>query len=211
MASQQSNALESWRNFFGTCLLYNLNLKEFKVSLKKQLLLHPLRSSHIIEAWAANHDRGFAVRSRYLQHFESLLHCRVITDEDALVYVLRHFNATIASENESHIVPSTIDQSLKSTIEAAILERMAYQMVNFRLATVSDGDKAPSIRMFRPLIMLVSAFTDTLASSASLNRAALEIANELGKLVAAYINDLSLLGLLTCDGGAPPQGSFSAS
>ena len=207
MAPQQPENVEQWQRFFSSCLRENLDVKTFREALRRQCSKHPLSGVDTLRAWATNQHRGFAIRPRYLQYLEQLLHSRTITDEDGLLFVLRNFRETIATQNMLLVESGNAKDGYKPTVEAAILERLAYQMVNFRIATVPHGDRVPSMRAFKPLVVLLSTFNEALASSAPLTGPALEIANELGKFVAAYINDLSLLGLLTFDNGGPPKGT----
>ena len=208
MAPRQPLDIEQWQRFFDFCLRRNLDLKSFREALQVQSSKYPLNGVGVIKAWASHPDKGLAIRPRYLKYFEQLLHSHIITDEDGLVYVLRDFKDTIAGQGLLLVESGSAKGEHRPTIEAAILERLAYQMVNFRVATVPPGDRMPSMRAFKPLIQLLSATSEVLAGSTPLTGPVLEIANELGKFVIAYINDLSLLGLLTYDNGGPPKGIF---
>lgn len=198
--------LQQWQNFFARSLQRNLDLKPYNEALRRQSSRSYLKGLSVLKAWAAIQDRGFVVKPRYMRYFESLLHLHIITDEDALSFVAINFKETIGTQDKLLIMSGVAKGEYKPTIEAAMLERLAYQMVNFRGATVPLGDRIPSIRILKPLVSLLSAFHQALGGSAPLNGPALEIAIELGKFVAAYINDLSLLGLLDCENGGPPQG-----
>ena len=206
MASVPSKESQQWHRFFAACLQHNLNLKSFTQALNKQSSKCPSTGVRVLGAWAGNQSRGFVIRPRYMKYFETLLHSHLVTDEDAILFVLQNFRATIASQNESMILSEGASEDYKPTVEAAVLERLAYQMVNFRIATVPFGDRTPTIRILNPLMALLSAFNENFDGSAPLGGPALEIALELGRFVAAYLNDLSLLGLLTCDNGSPPKG-----
>ena len=204
MASEPSKELQQWDRFFLFSLQQNLNLKDFRAALQTQSARCPLRGTKLIETWAGSRDRGSVVRPRYMKYFETLLHAHLVTDEDAILYVLRNFKKSVEYQEEQMLLLGDVPTDYRLPIEAAILERLAYQLVNFRVATVPPGDRVPSIRIFKPLISLLFAYVEELSGSAPLSGPALEIAQELGKFVAAYINDLSLLGLLTShDGGVP--------
>ena len=207
MASRRERSIKNWHSFFTTCINRTLDFKLFKEAARKQASKSPLDSIGVLQAWAATHDNGFIVRPRLMKYFEQMLHLHFFSDADALKYVHSTFRETIESQDKYLVNSSEPKKEWKQTIEAAILERITYQMMNFRSATVAADDRVPDVRICKPLISLLAAFTDALKSSGEPVGPTWEIANELGGFVIAYINDLSLVGLLLCEAGGPPKGT----
>ena len=196
-ASRRDKRILAWKNFFRDCLVKSLDFKHFETTVRKQNLKANLDGVGVITAWAHAHDGATNVRPRQMVYFEQMLQSRIFSDADALFFVLNSFKNTIANQDEYLIKVGAAKGEWKQTLEGAILERLAYQMVNFRSATVAEGDRLPDMRAFKPLMALLFSFVELLEASVPLHGPAMEIANELGKFVAAYINDLSLLGLLS--------------
>jgi hypothetical protein len=206
MEIDQERKLTEWRNFFSQCMKSALDFTTFQKRLELHASRVPSDGVRILEAWALAHADGLGIMARLMRYFELMLQSHVISDDDALKFVLGKMQHTIAEPDQYLIKSGSAQGEWKPTIEAAILERIAYQMVNFRASTVEAGDRLPDLRMFKPLIALVSIFTTLATSHTTLNGPALEIGTELGKLVVAYMNDLSLVGLANCDNGRPPKG-----
>lgn len=207
MTTKQQHNTSEWRKFLADSMQHGLNIKPFKQSLPPQASRYPLDGVHVIEAWAASQDTGFAIRPRYLKYLEAMLHSHIFTDDDALLYILERIEVIITSHERYLIKTGSAHGEWRPTIEAAILERLAFQMTNFRAATVSVGDRLPDMRILKPLMTLLSVFTALLANSVPLGGSVLDLATELGKFVASYMNDLALVGLLSSDDGRPSKGS----
>ena len=206
MGSKRERTVEDWHSFFARCVNSTLDFKDFKDGVREQASKSPLDSIGLLQAWAAIHDNGFIIQPRLMKYFEQMLHLHLFSDADALKYIHSTFKETI--ENQDRYLVKSVDSKIewKQTIEAAILERITYQMVNFRSATVAAEDRVPDVRICKPLISLLAAFADFLKDAGDLVGPAWEIANELGNFIIAYINDLSLVGLLLCEDGGPPKG-----
>ena len=206
MDSKREKGVKEWHDFFTVCVNRTLDFKLFKDAVQKQASRTPLDPIGVLQAWAATHDHGFIVQPRLMKYFEQMLHLNLFSDADALRYIYSTFKETIDDQDKYLVKPADSKKEWKQTIEGAILERITYQMVNFRSATVATGDRTPDIRICKPLMSLLAAFTDASKDTGELVGPAWEIANELGNFVIAYINDLSLVGLLLCEEGGPPKG-----
>ena len=207
--AERLSRIAKWKNFFD-----KKSLPGIEQDLVRQQaidLLHSvaLDGADILEAWSSIESLQLVTASRSMQIFEELLHARIISDADVLIFVRRRVGDTIAESTKYLVKTGSAQGEWRPTVEAAVLERLAYQMVNYRESTVEAGDRAPDLQIFKPLMALLSIMTSILTPLVPLSAGpAVEIATELGKFIAAYINDLSLVGLSTSDDGKPPKGKI---
>lgn len=202
----RNSRIVKWRQFFDSKAWPGTEFKDIKDEAVRLIRTVLLDGVGILEAWSSISWPQFITKPRSMCIFEGLLHSHIITDADVLEFVHSRIAKTLEDSNSYLIKTGTAQGEWRPTIEAAILERIAYQMVNYRGHTVGTGDRLPDLRILRPLISLLSTMNFLLAPLVPMSAGpAFEISTEFGKFIAAYMNDLSLVGLTTCDDGRPPE------
>lgn len=185
----------------------HVDFSRFPRELSRQNTQVTLNGFSVYECWARQHKGGLRVRDRLLCYFELLLQSGVVTDADVIRCLCSSLEKTIAAQ-QSYELPSG---RWKQTLEAAVLERMSFQMINRKIRSNGPADRIPSLGISEPLILLLSRFCKACDSFGTLVGPLLEIGNALGEYVAAYITDLSKVGLLTSKEGGPPKGKWPLS
>ena len=214
MGTSKEELIEDWREFLEKASTSTPeSCKDdwaFIKSIRKKFNESPIGGIGLLAAWAANRPACFRrVWPFLMRDFEVLSRIHMFSDVDVLTYVQERIKDVL--ENQDRYVyraqfnPEKWKGEWVETIEAAVLERSAWRMVNCRSETVRPGDRVPDIQICKPLIRLVIAFTDIVERIGTIEGPSLEIGTELGKFVAAYMNDLAIVGLLTSDNGRPPK------
>ncbi|MCJ1244419.1 mediator complex subunit [Trapelia coarctata] len=201
MASKNVQKIQDWEAFFSRCMRDHVDFPIFQKELSRRNGQVPLNGRLIYECWAREHKGGLRVRDRLLCYFELLLQSGVVTNADVIQSLCLSLETTIASQ-ESYQLPSG---GWRQTLGAAVLERMAFQMTNRKVRPSGPADRIASLSISKPLVLLLSRFCKACGSSNTLIGPPLEIGNALGQYVAAYITELSKVGLLTSRDGAPPK------
>ena len=204
MASKNVQRISAWEAFFSRCMRDHVDFSEFPKELSRQNSQVALNGFSVYGCWARQHKGGLRVRERLLCYFELLLQSGVITDADVMQCLCLSLETTIAAQ-QSYALPSG---GWKQTLEAAVLERMSFQMINRKVRSNGPADRIPSLGISEPLVLLLSRFCKACDSFNTLVGPPLEIGNALGEYVAAYITDLSKVGLLTSKQGRPPKGKW---
>ena len=203
-SSKNSQTIEDWEAFFSRCMRHHADFSIFKKELSRQIARVPLNGRLIYKCWARHHKGGLRVSDRLLCYLEVLLQSGVVTDADLVQNLCLSLETTIAAQR-SFQLPSG---GWKQTLEAAVLERMSFQMTNRKVRPDGAADRIASISISKPLVLLLSRFCKACDNSDSLIGPPLEIGNALGQYIAAYITDLSKVGLLTSRDGGPPKGKW---
>lgn len=202
----RNSRIVKWRQFFDSKAFPGTEFKEIKDDAVSLIHTVSLDGVGVLEAWSSISWPQLITKSRSMCIFEGLLQSHIITDADVLNFVHGRIVKTLENSNAYLIKTGSAQGEWLPTVEAAILERAAYQMVNYRGYTVENGDRLPDLRILRPLMSLLSTMNSILAPLMPISAGpAFEISIEFGKFVAAYMNDLSLVGLATCDNGRPPE------
>ena len=205
--AERLSRITKWKNFFDKESFPGFHRDSVRQQAINLLHAVPLDGTEILEAWSSIESSQLVTAPRSMQIFEELLHARIISDADVLIFVHQRIGDTITESTKYIIKTGSAQGEWRPTVEAAVLERTAYQMVNYREFTVEAGDRVPDLRIFKPLMALLSLINSILTPLIPLSAGpAVEIATELGKFIAAYINDLSLIGLSTSDDRKPPKG-----
>ncbi|MCJ1392222.1 mediator complex subunit [Xylographa bjoerkii] len=177
----------------------HVDFDKFPHELSQQSVRSPLSGEFIYQAWAQQRHSNTRIQDRLLCYLELLLQSGVLNDAQVLGCILRGFKKTGAlGENGLHGQP-------RQTTEAAVLDRLSFQMIQRRTIVATPSERIDTLRVAKPLITLVSTFTQTLEHLTPLEGPFLEIGNALGQYIGAYINDLSKVGLLTSKDGGPPK------
>lgn len=203
-AFNMAQNFDRWIDFFSKCMRERVDFPVFLNQTRELFHNAPLDGRSIFRAWARQRNTGKKIRDRLLVYFEQLLQGRWFTDADVLygaIELLKE-NATIYHQYAA----SNSSEEWKQTTEAAVLERLAYQMEHFRDLMVDPTDRLPDIRMCKPLNMFLASFTKIMEGTNTFLGPASEIATATTKLIIVYINNLSKLGILTCSDGGPPKG-----
>lgn len=199
----QSKRIQDWETFFSRCVRDHVDFPVFPKELRGQYERAPLKGNIVYECWAQQHKRDTRVRERLLCYFELLLQSGVVTDVHVVLSLSSSLGPTIATP-QSYALRSG---GWKQTLEAALLDRMAFQMANRKPRPLGRADRIPSLRLSKPLCLLLSRFCTACGEADTLVGPPLEIGNALGQYIIAYITQLSKVGLLTCSDGGPSQGT----
>ena len=208
MSSKEEKQVQEWDTFFTRCMRDHVDFNAFPKEVDKLYNRTPLPDQSIFEAWARQRNGGTHVRDRLLCYFELMVQSGILTDTGVLRCISLSLKATIVSQEKA--APRT--RPPKQTIEATVIERLTFQMIQRVDTNTTTATRIATLRVAKPLIVLLSRFTAILEGVATLTGPALDIGNALGQYVGAYINELSRFGLLTCSSGGPPKGislSFS--
>ena len=205
--TKREGNVSQWHHFFKTSLRENISFKTFETSSLRLLFHHQLDGSGILEAWMAAHDGGSMVRLRQLKYFEQLLQIRLITHVDVLRQIAATTPNTIFATDRLLIKSGVAKGEYRQCLEAVMLERLAYHLLRMRNgAGVNNRDRVFAFRTRRPLLALITVFMQATTGMNILEGPALTIGTELGKYIGVFINDLSLVGILTSEAGGPPKG-----
>ncbi|MCJ1283854.1 mediator complex subunit [Xylographa opegraphella] len=199
MLAKDVEKIENWRVFFSRCMLDHLEFGKFPHELRAQSVRSPLSGRFIYQAWIQQRHGSARLQDRLLCYFELLLQGGVLTDAEVLGSIARDFNK-IGAFGENGLN----DHAGRST-EAAVLDRLSFQMIQRRAIVTAASERIDTLHVAKPLISLLSTFTQTLEHLIPLEGPFLEIGNALGQYVGAYINELSKVGLLTSKDGGPPK------
>ena len=204
MGITKEERIQDWTEFLQHETL-RYEERKFENAVRKKFAFSPLNGLGILEAWAPLRPSFRRINPLFMAYFEQLSDLRLFSDVDVLNFVSQRIGDVLENQDDYHVKTGCYKGMWKDTVEAAVLERSAWRMVNCRDLTVAPGDRLPDVRICKPLIRLVVAFTELLEGASTIAGPALEIGTELGKFVAAYMHNLSLVGLLTCDDGRPPK------
>lgn len=201
-SSKNVQNIHDWEAFFSRCMRDHVDFPIFQKELSRRNGQIPLQGHLIYECWARQHKGGLRVRDRLLCYFELLLQSGVLNDADVIQSLCLSLETTIAAQ-QSYQLPSG---GWKQTLEAAVLERMCFQMTNRKVRANGPADRIATLSIAKPLVLLLFRFCKVCDSFVTLIGSPLEIGNALGQYIAAYITDLSKVGLLTSRDGGPPKG-----
>ena len=204
MRVTKQEQIQDWTKFLHHETL-RYDEQKFEKALRKNFAASPLNGLGILAAWAPLRPGFRRINPLFMTCFEQLSNLHLFSDVDVLSFVAQRLKDVLENQERYHVKSGCYKGMWKDTIEAAVLERSAWRMVNCRDLTVAPGDRLPDVRICKPLVRLVVLFTELLEGSSTIEGPALEIGTELGKFVAAYMHNLSLVGLLTCDDGRPPK------
>jgi hypothetical protein len=214
MASKKAQATKKWEDFVSDCLKNSVDFGPFRDAVLRLYSEDPLGGQAIFTAWAKQHKHVDAtIRTRLLCYFEQLIQSRKVNDAEVLTSVAEMLKTSLVNQDmyvatwtyTTHTGVQRIEKGWKETVEAAALTRLTFQMINHRDLAVDLGDRRPDLQICRPLIACLSIFNDSLAGVNPLIGPGLEIGNALGNYLVAFIHDLSVVGLLTCENGGPPK------
>lgn len=207
-------ALEAWEACFSNCLEQSLDYKRFLEAVSKQYFKIPLNGQGILEAWVKSYGNLVVPDSRLSTYFEQLLHTGRVADLDVLTWLYEMFKTSLPNQDRFAVTfaftgekVSRTEKGWKPMVEAEVLNKMAYQMKHHRNIRIKANDTVPDSRLCKPLMACLSIFNETLAGTNPLIGPALQIGNALAKFVEAYIHELSIVGLLNCKDGSPPDGT----
>ena len=203
MHAKDVEKIENWKAFFSRCMRDHVEFVDFPQELSLQSVRSPLGGRFIYQAWVQQRHSNTRIQDRLLCYFELLLRSGVLTDAEVLGCILRDFEKT------GELGEKGIKDQSGQTIEAAVLDRLSFQMMQRRTIVATASERVATLRVAKPLITLLSTFTQTLEHLVPLEGPFLEIGNALGQYVGAYINDLSKIGLLTSKDGGPPKGTLA--
>jgi hypothetical protein len=198
--------VELWHHLIKRNLRENTSFKAFEANVLRLLLKSPLDGSGILDAWAASHDGGFTIRPRQIKYFETLLQLKLFTHADVLLRVITTAPGMIFAAEHFLIKSGAAKGEYRQCLEAVMLERLTYQLLQMRDLQGTSHDRTFNYRTQRPLLALVSAFVQAMGTMNLIEGPALAIGMELGKYVGVFINDLSIAGILTSEDGGPPKG-----
>ncbi|MCJ1401714.1 mediator complex subunit [Xylographa trunciseda] len=199
MPAQDVEKIADWDTFFSKCMLDHVEFEKFPHELSQQSVRSPLGGRFIYQAWAQQRHSSARIRDRLLCYFELLLQSGVLNDAEVLGCILRDFKKIV------HLGENGPNYRSRQTTEAAVLDRLSFQIIQRRTIVATASERIDTLRTAKPLITLVSTFTQTLEHLAPIEGPFLEIGNALGQYIGAYINDLSKVGLLTSRDGGPPK------
>ncbi|MCJ1414605.1 mediator complex subunit [Xylographa parallela] len=199
MHAKDVEKIENWKAFFSRCMRDHVEFVDFPQELSLQSVRSPLGGRFIYQAWVQQRHSNTRIQDRLLCYFELLLRSGVLTDAEVLGCILRDFEKT------GELGEKGIKDQSGQTTEAAVLDRLSFQMMQRRTIVATASERVATLRVAKPLITLLSTFTQTLEHLVPLEGPFLEIGNALGQYVGAYINDLSKIGLLTSKDGGPPK------
>ncbi|MCJ1383049.1 mediator complex subunit [Xylographa soralifera] len=199
MLAKDVEKIENWKAFFSRCMRDHIEFGEFPQELSQQSIRSPLGGRFIYQAWVQQRRSSARIQDRLLCYFELLSQSGVLTDAEVLGCILRDFKKT------GELGENGLDDQSRQTTEAAVLDRLSFQVIQRRTVVTTASERVNTLRVAKPLITLMSTFTQTLEHLVPLDGPFLEIGNALGQYIGAYINDLSKVGLLTSKDGGPPK------
>ena len=205
MRDTTEDRVEGWSRFIEKETKGDWGEDTFLKAARRRLEDSPISGTDILTAWTSLRPPFRRVDPFLMRKFELLSYSHLFTDVDVLVYVRRHIRDVLSNLDSYVYKPDKVKGEWTETVEAAMLERSAWRMVNLRHENVKAGDRVPDARICKPLIQLVATFTECAEGLGAIQGPALEIGTELGKFIAAYMNDLNIVGLLTIDNGHPPK------
>jgi hypothetical protein len=204
MSPKDTRKIECWEAFFSKCMQDHVDFNVFPKELSKQTAQVPLGGQDIFEAWARQRKGGIRVSDRLLCYLELLLIGGVVTETDILQSLCASLEVSLVAQGWYPTPTGT----WKQTIEAAVLQRMAFQLANRKRSAIGGSDERISnIRVAKPLVVLLSTFTKALEGTESLIGPPLDIGTTLGQYIIAYLNNLLKGDILTSNNGGPPKGS----
>ena len=203
MLAKDVEKIENWKAFFSRCMRDHIEFSKFLQELSQQSGRSPLGGRLIYQAWAQQRHSSSRIQDRSFCYFELLLQSGVLTDAEVLGCILQGFKKT------GELGEDRFNGQSRQTSEAAVLDRLSFQMIQRRAIVTTASERVDTLRVAKPLITLVSTFTQTLEHLIPLEGPALEFGNALGQYIGAYINDLSKVGLLTSKDGGPPSGTLA--
>lgn len=209
-----AGTLEAWEACFSNCLAQTFDYKHFLDAVSKQYCKTPLNGQGIFKAWVNGCGEPIATDPRLSRYFEQLLHTGKVTDLDVLMCLYDMLKTSLVDQESFAVTlaytgekATRREKGWRPTLEAEVLNKMAYQMKHHRNILVKANDMVPDTRLCKPLMACLLRFNETLAGTNPLTGPALEIGNALAKYVEAYIHELSMVGLLNCKDGSPPDGA----
>ena len=190
MLSKDTDGVENWAAFFSRCMQDHIEFELFPKELSQQKCRVPLAGRAVFEAWTRLNNQRLLARA--LVYLELLLQSGIVTDAHVLQYICSSIETTLSTPEKY-----ASRFGCKQTLEGALLERLCFQMLHHKPTTARPDGRVIDLRTAKPLALLLYKFCNALEGAETLNGLAEDIGSALGQYVAAYINQLSRIGLLT--------------
>ncbi|KAL9120982.1 MAG: hypothetical protein Q9187_002457 [Circinaria calcarea] len=195
MLPVQSKEIGKWDEVFSNCLKNRIGFSKFRSLIVETSCKVPISGQACIES-LMRQDRPAEIDPRLLVYVQILVQSGQVDIRDVLTCVLQMFKKSSLDETTTERAIACGRQSY----EACILQGLAHELsINGRDPDASIRTKF--IHILKPLTAWLSYFSMSYDGTNAPSGPALEVADAFGRLLATYINSLSLVGIL--DGGPP--------
>lgn len=196
MLPLKSKGTETWDGVFSNCLKERTGFAEFKNLIKETSCNVPISGQACIDS-LLRQDHSVEIDPRLLGYVEILLQTGKVDVQNVLFCVLQMFQKSSVDE----IATAKAVACERRSYEACILQGLTHELTINGRDPVETSARTKAIHILRPLTAWLMFFSISYDDANALSGPALEVADAFGRLLATYINSLSLVGLL--DGGAP--------
>ena len=204
MNNDETQRTQDWANFLDAQIDKSLDGYVFYRAVEQHARDSPIDGLSILAAWASLRSTAFRrVSPTHLRILE-LLSC-LYTDIDVIHYTAKRIAAIVRSPEAYIYKPNKLKGEWIEPVEAAMLERAAWRMVNLRDKDATPDDRVPAVQILKPLITLVHTFNVCVTERGGAHGPSLAIGIELGKYLFAYMHELAQIELTISDNGRPPK------
>ena len=202
MLPVQSKEIEKWDEVFSNCLKNRIGFSEFRSLVVETSCKVPISGQACIES-LMRQERPTEIDPRLLGYVEILVQSGQADVRDVLICVLQMFKKSSVDETTTERAIVCTRQSY----EACILQGLVHELSN-NGREPDTSIRTKLVHILKPLTAWLSYFSMSYDDTNSPSGPALEVADAFGRLLATYINSLSLVGILA---GDPPKGNVQHS
>ena len=196
MLPVKSKGIELWDGVFSNCLKERTGFAEFQNLIRETSCKVPISGQACINS-LMRQDRSAEIDPRLLGYVEILVQSGKVDVQNVLSCVLHMLQKSSVDE----IATAKAIACGRRSYEACILQGLTHELSINGRDPVEISARVKAIHILRPLTAWLTFFSMSYDNANALSGPALEVADTFGRLLATYINSLSLVGIL--DGGAP--------